>query len=141
VQIAETQHGMLKDATLQTLLRGNARMGANGDCGEMEAIIPQTRQTGLSKDDYRTMFPGVRIEVDHVLLPPKPLKGNLKRLADVVARRLEAGDHEMDYPSLYGELGIRQQNFDKMIKRPEWKAYLDRAGIRPQRLMGFRRAA
>ena len=33
VQIGEMQDGMLKDATLQALLRGNARMGANGDCG------------------------------------------------------------------------------------------------------------
>ena len=42
----------------------------------------------------------------------------------------------MDYPSLYGELGMRQQNFDKMTKKPEWKAYMERAGLRSRRLKG-----
>jgi hypothetical protein len=44
----ETQRvGMLRDAALQGILRGNARKGANGDCGEMEVVVMQSRQSGL----------------------------------------------------------------------------------------------
>jgi hypothetical protein len=38
----------------------------------MEVVIPQTRQTGLSKDDYRRMFPEVNLIDDTILMPPKP---------------------------------------------------------------------
>jgi hypothetical protein len=130
------QTGMLKDATLQELLRGNARMGVDGDCGRMEAVIAQTWQTGLSFEDYRTMFPEVNVEVDHLLLPPKPLKGKLRQLADIVAKRLEDGQEELPYPSLYKELGMQQQNFSALVKKPEWRAYITRIGLIPQRLKG-----
>ena len=65
-QIAETQQGMLMDCTLQALLRGNAQMGADGDCGVMEAAIPQTKQTGLSDADYWRMFPGAILVNDQM---------------------------------------------------------------------------
>ena len=44
-QIKDMQRGMLMDATLQALLRGNARNGVDGDCGVMEVVIPQSRRT------------------------------------------------------------------------------------------------
>jgi hypothetical protein len=50
------------------------------------------------------MFPEVTIEVDHLLLPPKPLTGKLKQLADIVARRLEAGETELTYGDAAAEL-------------------------------------
>jgi hypothetical protein len=46
-QINDMQRGMLMDATLQALLRGNARNGVDGDCGLMEVIIPQSKRNGL----------------------------------------------------------------------------------------------
>src|SRR5690242_12643732 len=94
-QIKAMQVGMLMDSTLQALLRGNARVSVGGDCGTMEAIIPQIRQTGIPLDGYRRMFPGVNLVEDTVLLPPKPLKGRLADLAAVVVRRLAGGELEM----------------------------------------------
>ena len=111
-------------------------MGVDGDCGTMEAVIAQTWQTGLSFEDYKTMFPEVNVAVDYLLLPPKPLKGKLKQLAEIVARELEAGETELKYPSLYKELGMQQQNFSALVKKPEWRAYIARIGLMPQRLKG-----
>ena len=115
-QAKAMQLGMLMDATLQALLRGNARVSDGGDCGQMEAVIPQTKQTGLSKQDYRRMFPDVNLVDDVVLMPPKPLKGRLKDLAAIIGRRLEAGETEISNPSLYEELGMDQRNFAKLVK-------------------------
>ena len=134
IQVQTMRVGMLMDSTLQALLRGNARMGVGGDCGDMEAVIPQTKQTGISLADYRRMFPGVRIVDDRVLMPPKPLTGRLGDLAGVVSRRLEAGEREMTNPSLYAELGMDQRNFSKLVKRPEWRAYISQLGLNPQKL-------
>jgi hypothetical protein len=135
-QIKAVQDGMLMDATLQALLRGNARIGVDGDCGVMEAVIPQTRQTGLSYRQYRTMFPEVNVVADTVLLPPVPLKGRLKDLAEIVFRRLEAGETVLTNPSLYDELGMQRPNFAALIKKPEWQAYVAQLGLVPQRLKG-----
>ncbi len=103
-QAKAMQLGMLMDTTLQALLRGNARVSVGDDCGEMEAVIPQTKQTGIPLTGYRRMFPGVKIIGDTVLMPPKPLKGRLKELDNIVVRRLEAGEQEMTNQSLYDEL-------------------------------------
>ena len=72
----------------------------------MEAVIPQTKQTGLSKGDYRRMFPEVNLVDDTILMPPKPLKGRLKELDAIVVRRLEAGEMEMTNASLREEMGM-----------------------------------
>jgi hypothetical protein len=77
-QIKDMQRGMLMDATLQAILRGNARIGMDGDCGQMEVIIPRSKQSGLSDADYQSMFPGVIIVHDRDLMPQQPLKGRLK---------------------------------------------------------------
>jgi hypothetical protein len=59
------------------------------------------------KDAPKTYFNmTIRIVEDTVLLPPKPLKGRLGQLYDIVVRHLEAGDREMTNASLYGEMGI-----------------------------------
>ena len=50
-QISDMQEGMLMDATLQALLRGHARVSVGGNCGAMEAVIPQTKQTGQFVQD------------------------------------------------------------------------------------------
>lgn len=99
-QVEAMRLGMLRDSTLQAILRGNARLSVEGDCGPMEALIFQTRQTGLSDADYRGMFPGVVLVEDRAMLPMKPLKGNLRRLAEIVQRRLEAGETETTDASL-----------------------------------------
>lgn len=135
-QIREIQAGMLMDSTLQAVLRGNARMGVDGDCGQMEVVIPQTKQSGLSADQYRLMFPEVCLTEDHVLMPPVPLKGRLKELSGVVLRRLEAGETEMSNQSLYEELGMQKTNFSALVRKPEWQAYVSNLGLRPQPLKG-----
>ena len=58
-------------------------MGIKGDCGLMEAVIPQAATTGLTEEDYRGMFPDCNIVVDRVLAGLKPLKGNLRKLAAI----------------------------------------------------------
>ncbi len=137
---------MLMDTTLQALLRGNARMAVGGDCGQMEAVIIQNKQTGIKEADYQRMFPGVRLVQDTVLLPPTPLKGRLKELDTIVVRRLEAGEREMTNPkSLGAEMGMDERNFRALVKKPEWQARLAGLGLNPQplagRMMGLRRVA
>jgi len=91
------------------------------------------------------MFPGVVIVEDRTLMPAKPLRGRLKSLADIVARRLEAGDAEMPNPSLYAELGMARQDFAALVKKPEWGAWVAAMGLNPGllrgRVMGLRRLA
>ena len=144
-QVEDMRRGMLRDATLQAVLRGNARMGVEGDCGTMEVVIPQVRQTGLSDDDYRGMFPGVVIKDASDLMAAKPLKGRLKALSEIVARRLADGEREMTNPSLYAELDVTCTNFGKLVKRPEWQAWTAAMGLNPEplkgRVMGLRKVA
>ena len=135
-QVDEMRTGMLRDATMQAILRGNARMGVNGDCGHMEAVVPQVRQTGLSEADYLGMFPGVILTQDTTLLPAKPLKGKLKDLSEIVARRMAEGVEEMTNQSLYEEIGMKRQNFGPLVKRPEWRAWVTAVGLHPERLKG-----
>lgn len=135
-QVDEMRTGMLRDTTMQALLRGHARMGMDGDCGEMEAVIAQTKQTGLTEADYRGMFPGATIREDHTLLPAKPLRGRLKALSEIVAARLAAGEREMTNPSLYDALGMSRQNFAKIVKGPEWQDWVTAMGLHPQPLKG-----
>lgn len=144
-QVEEMRTGMLRDATMQAILRGNARMGVNGDCGHMEAVVPQVKQTGLSEADYLGMFPGVVLTTDATLLPAKPLKGKLKVLSEIVARRLAGGFEEMTNQSLYEEIGVTRQDFAKLVKRPEWQSWIAAMGLHPEqlkgRIMGLRRMA
>jgi hypothetical protein len=135
-QAKAMQLGMLMDSTLQALLRGHARVSVAGDCGEMEAVIPQTKQTGIPLDRYRRMFPQAKIVQDTVLMPPRPLKGRLADLAAIIARRLAAGETEMTNPSLYAELGINRSNFGRLVRKPEWQAYIAHLGLRAQKLAG-----
>ena len=144
-QVEEMRVGMLRDATVQAVLRGNARLGLSGDCGPCEVIIPQTRQTGLTEADYRGMFPGVTLTEDRSLMPVKPLRGRLKDLSAIVARRLAAGDVEMPNPSLCAELGMARQDFAALVKKPEWGVWVAAMGLNPGllrgRVMGLRRLA
>ena len=143
-QVEAMRLGALRDATLQAILRGNARMGCDGDCGACEVIIPQTKQTGLSKADYEGMFPGAVIVEDRTLLPGKPLTGNLLKLSTAIIQRLEAGDREMTDTSLYGALGITRHSYGKLKAKPEWAAWLAGIGLHQAKLggglIGLRRA-
>jgi hypothetical protein len=138
-QIRAMQSGLLMDSTLQALLRGNARIGVDGDCGVMEAVIPQTNQAGISEEDYRRMFPGVNIVQDRVLMPSVPLKGRLEQLAAIVTRRLKTGETEMTNQSLYTEMDMKAGNFAALVKKPEWHTFIAALGLRPQRLKGTAR--
>lgn len=144
-QIAKMRRGELMDATLQAVLRGNARRGVGDDCGLIEAVVVQDRRTGLSANDYRQMFPGVNLVDDIILMPPKPLKGRLVDLDAIVVRRLEAGETEMTDQSLWEEMGMRKPNMLALVKKPEWQARLSQLALQPQplkgRMMGLRLAA
>ena len=137
--------GMLRDATLQAILRGHARKSIDGDCGVMEVVIPQSRQTGLTNADYRGMFNGVVLVDDRLLMPAKPLRGKLKALSDIVSRRLGAGEREMTNPSLCVELEMERHDFAKLVKKPEWQAWVAAMGLNPEplkgRIMGLRQTA
>ena len=142
-QVKQFERGMLRDSTMQALLRGAARMGVNGDCGVMEAVIPQSGQTGLKESDFRGMFPGVNLIDDRVLAGLKPLKGNLGRLAMIVMRRLAEGETRLSDMSLYGELGMAQPTFGKLKAKPEWASWVVANGLvrgkLPGGLIGLRR--
>ena len=97
---------------------------------------PQTKQAELSRSDYQTMFRGVTITEDIVLLPPKPLKGRLKDLVTIVVRRLEAGERQMTNASLREEMGMSGRNLRALVKKPEWQARIAQLGLNPQHLSG-----
>lgn len=138
-QINETRLGLLKDATLQAVLRGHARVGVDGDCGEMEVVIPMTKQTGLSRDDLLSLFPGAEVVDDHTLMPRKELRGRLRDLATVVEQRLAAGETEMTDQSLYKALGVDRRNFSVLVRRPAWLAHSEALGLEHVRLKGNQR--
>jgi hypothetical protein len=135
-QIKDMQRGMLMDATLQALLRGNARNGVDGDCDVMEVVIPQSRRNGLTEQEYHTMFPEAVIVRDHELMPETALPGRLKNLAGIIEMRLDAGETEMSNQSLYEELRMSKQQFGALVKKPEWQAHIAALGLQPQPLKG-----
>jgi len=143
--VKSMERGMLRDTTLQAVLRGAARTGCDGDCARQEVIIPQAPQTGLTDTDYAGMFPGCRIVRDVSLLPLKPLKGNLKRLAEIVQRLLSEGHRDMPDTTLYGEMGVSRGNYGKLKAKPEWGAWLGAMGLHQAKLgggiIGLRRTA
>lgn len=135
-QVKQFERGMLRDSTMQALLRGAARMGVSGDCGVMEAIIPQAATTGLTEADYRGMFPGVNFVSDRTLAGLKPLKGNLLKLSVIVLRRLSEGETRLSDLSLYGELGMAQRNWAVLKAKPDWAAWVVANGLLRGRLPG-----
>jgi hypothetical protein len=127
--VREMRDGMLMDATLQAILRGHARMGSGGRCGDCEVVVFQTKQKGLSDEQWRRMFPDVDLIHDKVLAPEVPLTGRLQELATIVERRLAAGDTELSNSSLYDELGISKQQFAGLVRRDAWKAHTKNLGL------------
>ena len=135
-EVKDMARGMLRDSTLQAVLRGAARMGVDGDCGTQEVVIPQAPQTGLKDADYHGMFPGCTIIKDNTLMAAKPLKGNLLRLSLEVAKRQQAGDIEVTDASLYGALAMRRADYGRLKRNPAWSGWLASHGWFPARLPG-----
>jgi hypothetical protein len=134
--VREMRDGMLMDATLQAILRGHARMGSGGRCGECEVVVFQTKQKGLSDKQWRKMFPDVDLIHDKVLAPEVPLRGRLPELAVIVERRLAADETELAYPSLYEEMGMEKANFHRMVKNDAWQAHIKNLGLASCALKG-----
>ncbi len=128
--------GMLMDATLQAILRGHARMGSEGRCGDCEVIVFQTKQRGLSDDQWRRMFPDVHLINDRVLVPREPLVGRALELAEIVQRRLAAGETDLSNPSLYDEMGMNRSNFARLIRSPAWQDHMADLGLTQCTLKG-----
>jgi hypothetical protein len=122
--VSDMRDGLLMDATLQAILRGHARMGSGGRCGDCEVVVFQTRQKGLTDEQWRKMFPEVVLMHDKVLAPRVPLKGRLLELATIVERRLAAGETEISYPSLYEEMRMEKSNFARLIKSDAWQVHI-----------------
>lgn len=91
------------------------------------------------------MFAGVVLIEDRLLMPAKPLRGKLKALSEIVSRRLGEGEREMTNPSLCLELAMERKNFAKLVKLPEWQAWIAALGLNPGplkgRIMGLRKVA
>jgi hypothetical protein len=68
-----------------------------------------TKQTGLSRPELLTMFPGAVINEDTVLMPTKPLKCRVAALDAIVVRRLGAGETDLTNASCMKNSG-----------RPQW---------------------
>ncbi len=134
--VSEMRDGMLMDSALQAILRGHARMGSGGHCGECEAVVFQTKQKGLSDNQWRKMFPDVDLIHDKVLAPKVPLRGRLLELATIVERRLAAGDTELSNSSLYRAMSITKQQFAGLARREAWQAHVENLGLTPQSLSG-----
>jgi hypothetical protein len=127
--VREMRDGMLMDATLQAVLRGHARMGSGGRCGDCEVVVFQTKQKGLSDEQWRKMFPEVDLIHDKILAPEVPLKGKPLELATIVERRLAAGETELCNPSLYEEMGMEKANFRRLVKSEPWQAHMKNLGL------------
>lgn len=128
-QVEAMRIGMLRDSTMQALLRGNARNGANGDCGEMEAVVVQAPQHGLGEDDWAGMFPGALYGIDYTLMPQIVLKGRTKDLADHVLGCLDLGLPDIPLAPIRAGMGMARQDFGKLLKRPDWKAWARAQGL------------
>lgn len=143
-QVVTMRRGMLRDSTLQAVLRGHARMGDDGDCGAQEVIIPQAAQTGHTDADFQGMFPECIVVRDLTLMPLKPLRGKLLEMSQAVFRRQEAGLNEIADPSIYSELGMTRQAYAKLKRKEAWGAWLASIGWHQAKLgggvMGLRRA-
>lgn len=137
-QLEDLRRARLKDTVLQAVLRGAARKGFAGDCGTMEVVIPQSKQTGLSVADYREVFPEVSIVHDRQLLPRKVLKGKLAALAEAVRLRVLRGEIEITNKDLSGALKMDERSFRRLVKHADWKDAMDDLGVVPQILAGGR---
>jgi hypothetical protein len=135
-QINDMARSMLKESTLQALLRGQARLNVGGDCGQQEAVIFQSFQSGLTVDEYKLMFPGASVVVDQTLAPEKPLKGKVKQLADIVSDLLGGGMAEVTNEDLSGSLRMAPSDFRKLVKRPDWQEWVQSRGLQPGMLKG-----
>ena len=120
-------------------------MGTNGNCGECEVVVVQTKRHGLRADQWHRMFPQAKLVEDTVLMPERPLKRRLKELAEIVVRRLAAGETEISNQSLYEQMDMDRSNFGALVKKPEWQAYITQLGLNPEplkgRAMGLRKVA
>lgn len=112
----------------------------------MQSGYATTKQTGLSRSDYQSMFPGVTITEDiSVATSEATRRAALKDLDTNVVRRLEAGERQMTNASLRDEMGMSERNFRALVQKPEWQARRAHLGLNPQqlngRMMGLRRVA
>ena len=128
--------GMLRDAVHQALLRGAARVGVEGDCGNMDALIFQAPQRGIPIEDYRAMFPSVAVDADKAQTAGSPLKGRLGELGALITRLLNEDRKAIPAGMLRGALNMEEKNFTKLRKRPEWMAWMAQKGLQYGPLQG-----
>lgn len=135
-QINAIRDGNLRDSTLQAILRGAARKGVHGDCGTCEVVIPQTKQTGLSLEDYEGMFPGSVIQTDTSLMPRKALRGRVAELEGIILGLQNAGHREFPNSALRETMKLDEGSFRRLVRHSDWKMAMGWHGLVPQRLTG-----
>ncbi len=134
--VQEIRVGSLRDSTLQAILRGNARLCQNGDCGPMTAVIPQVLQSGISYGDYRRMFPEADPQEDLTLIPLKPLKGNRRKITQFLEARAAAGHRVVSGSAICESLGVDRRDLSDLIRHALFKAWLAANGWRQINLKG-----
>jgi hypothetical protein len=138
--IREFREGSLMDHTLQAILRGHARMGNNGGCGQCEVVVVSSKRHGISDAGWRRMFPNVTLVEDTTLTPKaEELMGKLGALAEHVLRRAGAGETEIRYADIYEhDLSMKQPNFARLLQenRTQWDAWVAANGFTECRLRG-----
>ena len=127
--VDDMKDGMLMDHTLQAVLRGHGRLGANGQCGECEVVVIQTKSKGLTDAQWAKMFPDATLLHDKTLAPELPLSANMKALSAIIERRKAAGDIILPGTSLYGEMKISRQSYIKMVQKDAWQKHYKNLGL------------
>jgi hypothetical protein len=69
-------------------------------------------------------------------MPVKSIKGNLKKAADAVMTKFAEGLSEVAYPVVYKAIGMTQGHFSRLVKKPEWQAWLAEIGYYQAKLRG-----
>jgi hypothetical protein len=125
------RRAMLRDSTLQAILRGNARKAVQGDCGPMTVVIPQVLSSGLSEAEYRGMFPDVDLTLERGLTPAKPLKGRVLELTQAILLRIDRGEATIPESSLRHDLQMdgSKKDFRAIIKRGDFQHWAEATGL------------
>ena len=139
LQVLDMERGMLRDSTMQAVLRGAARTGVGGDCARQEVVIPAYPQKGLNDADYYQMFPGCTVVQDLSLRPLPKLKGNPKHIFDVIMTYQAEEKTEIDGASIYKTLKMSETVYGKTKGNDVLLAWLANNLWFPQRLKGNRR--
>lgn len=122
----EMRQGEIKHDLYQGLARGSLRNCIGDQAQECLIYLMADRQSGV-KGLLPDIFPGCNV-VDGWWNEEnlKPLTGRSKEILDFITQMLTNGG-SINFPDVYGPLGISKQNFSAYIK--DLKPYLEQLGL------------